>query len=249
MTHETMAVNNVVLQTLVGSTAHGTGLPGHEDTDLMGVAIEPREYVIGLQKFENYIYRTAGEGQKSGPNDTDLTIYSLRKWARLACAGNPSVLIMLFSPDRQIEVEPYATTIRESAPYYVSKECGKRFLGYMESQRAKFMGEKHNRVQRPELVAEHGYDTKFAMHMLRLGYQGAELLDAGRISLPMVDAERDLLLSVRHGEISAEDVLAHSYEIEEELVKAIARDDVPEHGDRAAVDAMLINLYQMYWDS
>jgi hypothetical protein len=40
-------------------------------------------------------------------------------------------------------------------------------------------------VTRPELVEKHGYDTKFAAHMVRLGYQGVELLETGRFTLPL----------------------------------------------------------------
>jgi hypothetical protein len=40
-------------------------------------------------------------------------------------------------------------------------------------------------TNRPELVAVHGYDTKYAMHALRLGLQGIELLSTGRITLPV----------------------------------------------------------------
>lgn len=63
-----------------------------------GVCIEPPEYVIGLQRFEQYIYRTQPEGVRSGPGDLDLIVYSLRKWLRLALAGNPTILLPLFVP-------------------------------------------------------------------------------------------------------------------------------------------------------
>ena len=40
----------------------------------------------------------------------------------------------------------------------------------------KLKGEKAHTVNRPELVAKYGYDTKFAMHALnRLGFEGIEL--------------------------------------------------------------------------
>ena len=39
------------------------------------------------------------EGARSGAGDLDLVIYSLRKWARLAAQGNPTVLLLLFVPD------------------------------------------------------------------------------------------------------------------------------------------------------
>ena len=52
------------------------------------------------------------------------------------------------------------------------------------------------RVHRPELVDEHGHDTTYAMHMLRPGYQGRELLETGGISPPMREHERQQVFAV-----------------------------------------------------
>jgi predicted nucleotidyltransferase len=91
-----IATDGCVLRALVGSTVHGLSNPGTDDRDEMGVCIEPPEYVIGLRRFEHFVYRTQGEGQPSGPGDLDLTIYGLRKWCRLALRGSPTVLLLLF---------------------------------------------------------------------------------------------------------------------------------------------------------
>ena len=42
-----------------------------------------------------------------------------------------------------------------------------RFLGYLRSQRAAMTGQVGAHTNRPEVVASHGYDPKFAMHPLR----------------------------------------------------------------------------------
>jgi uncharacterized protein len=39
---------------------------------------------------------------RSGAGDLDVIIYSARKWARLALAGNPTVLLVLFVPDQEV---------------------------------------------------------------------------------------------------------------------------------------------------
>ena len=39
---------------------------------------------------------------RSGAGDLDVIIYSARKWARLALAGNPTVLLLLFVPDEEV---------------------------------------------------------------------------------------------------------------------------------------------------
>jgi uncharacterized protein len=56
-------------------------------------------------------------------------------------------------------------------------------------------------------VAVHGYDTKYAMHALRLGLQGIELLTTGRITLPVPEPDRAYLRSVRRGERPLAEVL------------------------------------------
>ena len=50
--------------------------------------------------------------------------------------------------------------------------------------------------------------------MLRLGFQGVELLTTGRLSLPMREPERSFLLDVRRGKVSADLAIALRDEIE-----------------------------------
>ena len=57
----------IILRCLVGSGVHGTAVEGQDDRDEMGICIEPPEYVVGLRRFEQYIYRTQPEGERSGP--------------------------------------------------------------------------------------------------------------------------------------------------------------------------------------
>ncbi|HEX9041528.1 MAG TPA: hypothetical protein VF838_10925 [Trebonia sp.] len=42
-------------------------------------------------------------------------------------------------------------------------------LGYLQGQKAAMTGQPGAHTSRPELVAVHGYDTKYAMHAPRLG--------------------------------------------------------------------------------
>lgn len=49
-----------ILLVEVGSTAHGTGLPGGEDQDELGVVVEPAKEVLGLDDrgFRTVMQRT-----------------------------------------------------------------------------------------------------------------------------------------------------------------------------------------------
>lgn len=249
----TVAVENEILRVEVGSGAHGTGLPGVEDVDLMGVFIEPQEYVMGLKQMDQYIYRDADEGQKSWAGSLDLTLYSLRKYVRLTAAGNPSMLLALFAPPPPPAFRPpvwktwHGEVLREQAPLFLSKEAGRRFLGYSESQRQKLLGLKGGLPPRPELVEKYGYDTKFAMHMVRLGYQGREFLEYGKITLPIPGGTGEALRKIRRGEWRLEDVLDEASYNEEQLRWLIDRSYIPERANYDALNRLLVGMHEDWW--
>src|ERR1700741_254462 len=80
-----------------GSELHGAKVQGTDDLDIYGAYIEPPDLVLGLESLPHYVWSTAGNDRRNGPADIDVTLYSLRKWAGLACKGNPTAL-HLFSP-------------------------------------------------------------------------------------------------------------------------------------------------------
>jgi len=239
-----------ILRGMVGSTVHGTAIDGQDDLDLMGVAIERPEYVIGLQRWEHTIARTQPEGVRSGPHDTDLTIYSLRKYVRLAMAGNPSILLLLFVPEDRLYVRTeLGDALRDLASAIVSQKAGPKFLGYLTAQKERMLGMRGGRhTNRPELVGKYGYDTKYAMHMLRLGYQGRELLRTGRITLPMPAEELAICRAVRHGEWPVGKVLGWAEGLEADLRKLIdGRSRLRPKPREAYVDHWLTVAYRRQW--
>ena len=102
--HRAIAEPNTVLLGLVGSTVHGVTVDAADDRDEMGICIEPPEYVAGLRPFSQWVFRTQPEGARSGPGDIDRTVYSLRKWCRLALSGNPTVMLLLHTPDEHCSI-------------------------------------------------------------------------------------------------------------------------------------------------
>src|SRR3954447_22501127 len=185
-----IAMGGCILRSVVGSTVHGLSNPGTDDRDEMGVCVEPPEYLLGLREFEHWVSRTQTEGHPSGPGDLDLVVYGLRKFCSLALKGSPTVLLPLFVTDEHLlTCTPAGAQLRALAPCFVARSTGRAFLGYLTTQRRGLTGERHATRTR-ELSRLHGYDTKYAMHALRIGYQGIELLTSGRISLPVPEPER-----------------------------------------------------------
>jgi uncharacterized protein len=175
--------------------------------------------------------------------------YTLRKWLRPAVSGNPTVLLLLFSPRETLSVcTERGRMLRALAPAIVSQEAGPRFLGYLRSQRERLVGARgQKRVNRPELIEAHGFDTKYAMHVVRLGRQGIELLRTGRLAMPKPEPDRSRIMAIRRGEISEAEVVAEVEEVEEELMPAIEESPLPREPDREAVDAFIVATYRDAW--
>ena len=261
-----IAERGMILRVQVGSGVHGTSIAGQDDRDEMGVCLEPPEFVTGLARvpngtrdvgpsvrFEQYERHTAwdrpgGVANRSGAGDLDVIIYSARKWTRLALDGNPTVLLVLFVPDEEVVFRnEVGAELVANADRFVSRLAAVRFLGYLRGQKAAMTGQAGAHTNRPELVAVHGYDTKYAMHALRLGLQGVELLTTGRITLPVPEPHRGYLRSVRRGERELTEVLDAITETEKRLAQLSESPAVPDQPDRRWVDDWLHRSHLDFW--
>lgn len=247
--HRLIAEANTVLCGQVGSGLHGV-TTGDDDRDEMGVCIEPPECVIGLQRFDQYIFRTQPEGVRSGRGDLDLVVYSLRKWARLAAAGNPTVLLLLFVPDQELTIiTDVGRDIQRHPERFLSRVAGRKFLGYLNAQRRRLTGDVSCRTNRPELIERYGFDTKFAYHAIRLGIQGAELMEQGTITLPMPQPYREQLVDLRQGKCTLSDALGWLDEVTALLEYLTVNADLPERPDPAVIDDWLVRTYRRHWEA
>jgi predicted nucleotidyltransferase len=239
------ALKNEILRGVVGSTAHGTAVDGQDDRDEMGVFIESPAHVCGLKSLDHYIYRDKPEGVRSEAGDLDLTMYSLRKFCRLAEQGNPSVVILLWLPEHitKTAIGYHLVALREA---FISRDSGSRFLGYLVAQKMKMKGERANTVNRPELVAKYGFDTKFAMHALRLGFEGIEMLTHRRITLPVAEPNLSILRGVRTGQYTEAQTLRMIEDAEMQLRHLLQ--DCTWKTDLRRINEFLVKAHRVHWD-
>jgi hypothetical protein len=140
------------------------------------------------------------------------------------------------------------TRLRELAPAIVSRKAGPRFVGYMRAQKERLVGTRgQRRVNRPELIDAHGFDTKYAMHVARLGLQGIELLKTGRLTLPMAEPDRSRVMSIRRGDIPLDEAISEIEEIERRLEAAVEDSSLRDEPDYERVDGFLMDSYREAW--
>lgn len=95
---------------------------------------------------------------------------------------------------------------------------------------------------RAALERAHGYDTKHAVHLVRLLRMGEEILTRGEVIVRRPDAEE--LLGLRRGEWPVERVLAEARERTERLPALMAASVLPEAPDRGRVDGLVVGLHR-----
>jgi uncharacterized protein len=240
------------LQSLVqlfvgGSELHGAKVGKTDDTDIYGVYIEDPENALGLDAQEHFVWSSAGDDRRNGPDDVDVTLYSLRKWAGMAAKGNATALHFLFAEPSEVAPQTWKK-IQANRALFLARTSAKQFLGFADDQFKRLTGEKGSgkKGQRPEYIGKYGYDTKAAMHGLRLLYECLELMTQQRITLPR--PEKDLLIEVRSGAWKLERVLAAAKKLADEVERAVADSPLPEKVDRAAISRLVAQVHLDFWN-
>lgn len=244
---------STILMVEVGSTAHGTGNAGGEDHDQLAVVVETPEQLLGLDEagFKTVMQRTQPEGSRSGPGDIDRTLHSLRRFVRMAAGGNPSILMTMWAP---VEFStPLGEELQTLGEAFVGRHVVPRYRGYMQSQARRLLGVaggghgKRGNGGREELINEFGYDTKYAMHCARLGFQCLELLSTGELRLPIQDEPSDWLRAVRYGRVDFNEWWERVLELDAKL-EMIGEDvSIRPDADRSRIDAWSIEAHQRSW--
>lgn len=244
---------STILLVEVGSTAHGTGLPGGEDHDELGVVIEGAAAVLGLNErgYRTVMQRTQAEGMRSGPDDTDRTLHSLRRFVRLAASGNPSILMVLWAP--VLHTTAAGAELQALGEAFVGRHVVPRYRGYMHSQAMRLLGLRrggHGRRgggRREELIALHGYDTKYAMHAARLGYQCIELLTTSRLKLPIEGEAAVWLRAVRRGDVEFAEWWERYLTLDDQLSRLAEDESLPPEPDRARIEEWTVDTHLSWW--
>lgn len=235
-----------ILRGVVGSVAFGLNTP-ESDQDEMAVVIPPMDQEMGLQKkpFESHVGKTDQGG--------DMTYYSLRHFCKLACNGNPTIITLFYTPHSMLlKLDARGGQLRELEHFCASKRAASAFLGYGQQQRDHLTGKRGNGGHgqpRLDLIAKFGFDTKFAMHMVRLSMQGVEYLTTGRLELPMSGDRQSFLLALRNGLIPKEVAIETALELEGQIKVLRETSHLPAEPNVREVESWMLNMYMKTWSA
>jgi predicted nucleotidyltransferase len=234
-----------------GSALHGAKVKGYDDLDIYGCYIEPPERILGLQAIEHFVWSSGSQEEKNTADDVDLTMYSLHRWAELIMKGNPAILHYLFAGNTIVDEQSgiWRDMVVCNRERFITKKSCKQYLGFANSQRMRLTGERGmgRHGQRPDLIEKYGYDTKFAMHYIRLLFECRELLLDKHLTLPRQPIELAQLIGIRLGERPQREVLELGSKLTIECETLLAASDLPEEVDRAWLSDLISDAYLTYW--
>jgi predicted nucleotidyltransferase len=111
-----------------GSQAYGTDTP-ESDLDIKGVAVPPQRY------FTGFLHRFEQAEQKGDENQSDLTIFDIRKFCQLAADCNPNIIEVLWvDPEDVIYTDSYGTWLIQHRRDFLSQKAKYTFSGYAVAQ-------------------------------------------------------------------------------------------------------------------
>lgn len=160
----------------------------------------------------------------------------------------------MFNKDLTLKVHPHQDTGNISitddgtrvVPKFLVKFCKEQYKQDLETWKNYWNWKKHRNEARGTLEEQFGYDTKHAMHLVRLLNMGEEILDRGEVNVLRPDAS--LLLDIRNGKWTYDEVVqfaeAKDAHIREVLYKTSMLPKVP---DLEYASKLLIEVQDMCW--
>lgn len=230
-----------------GSELHGAKVGATDDLDLYGVFLDAPSVTLGLEPRTHFVWSTAADDRRNGPDDVDLTLYSLRRWAHLAAKGNATALHFLFADATATSSETWAM-VQANAELFLSRRSAEQFIGFADNQMRRITGEKGrgSKGRRPEYESIFGYDTKAAMHCLRLYLECIELMQFGRITLPR--PEREYLVEARSGEWPLDRFLNEAQRLRSDAEDAAKRSALPDIVNLTAISSLIAEVSLSAWN-
>lgn len=242
-------------ETMMGSVAYGVS-SDTSDIDVYGFCMPPKDYVfphlaghiLGFSKqvqgFNQYQEHHIKE--KDRDKVYDLAIFSIVKYFRLCMDNNPNMIDSLFTPATCVLLStPIGEMVRSERRKFLHRGSWHKFKGYAYSQMHKMrIKEPDPKSKRYDSVIKHGYDLKFAYHVVRLLSEVEQILVEGDIDLMR---NREQLKSIRRGDWKLAEVEEYFNTKEKDLEKIYLESKLQKYPDEKVIKQLLVDCMEQYY--
>jgi predicted nucleotidyltransferase len=257
--------------TIMGSIAYGVADTNDEgvqsDFDLYGVCIPPKEVVFphlagavwGFGKYregmpkshfgqyqQHHVFDPSARGGKG--REYDLQIYNIVKYSQLCMECNPNMIDSLFTHETMVQhITQVGQILRDNRKKFLHQGICDKFKGYAYSQVHKMQTKTPEEgSKRAKVVEKHGFDLKFAYHVVRLLNEAEQLLLEGDLDL---QRNREQLKSIRRGEWTQQQILDYFEKKRVDLEDARMKSSLPPAPDEDAIRGILLTCLEAHYGS
>lgn len=213
----------ILFAKIAGSHSHNTAVPT-SDIDALGVYVAPTDLVLGMDPPPETITNSTN----------DFTVHEVAKFCRLLIKGNPNIVEMLFT-EKMCKYEPAWMELYNQRRRFLSARAVEQYIGYLLAQLHKLSTKTYLHT------AGGKYNTKFGYHLVRLGYDGLRMSKGEGPVVWKEDEEREVLMKIRTGETSEEEVARLGNQFVREI-DALKPWKLPEEGDKILLNDWLVSL-------
>lgn len=250
-------VDNTMYLVQMGSVAYGCN-EGNSDVDVYGFCVPPKNLVFPhtdgvipgfgrqIQKFE--VWQQHHIKEEDRKTEYDFSVYSIVKYFQLCMENNPNMIDSLFVPRRcVIHSTQISEHLRNNRRHFLHKGCFHKFRGYAYAQMHKIdLKTNAKNEKRAENIRKHGYDVKFAMHLVRLLNECEFILNHNDLNL---EANKEQLKSIRRGEWSLEEVKSYFVMKERVLEELYNSSKLQNEPDEEFIKKILLDCLEMHYGS
>lgn len=244
---------NIQYETIMGSVAYGVS-SDTSDCDIYGFCIPPKDMV-----FPHLAGEIKGFGTPHKPFDQyqqhhlkendkvyDITIYSIVRYFHLCMGCNPNMIDSLFTPSNMVlTATRVANMVRDNRKLFLSKKAWHTFKGYAYAQKNKMnVKSPDQNSKRYEMVQKHGYDLKFAYHIIRLMDEVEQILELGDIDL---QRNKEQLKSIRRGDLTKQEIEDLFTNKEKSLEVLYHTSKLPNKPLEAEIKNLLLNCLEEHY--
>lgn len=156
----------------------------------------------------------------------------------------------LFNRDgslKKYENEELSDELKKRQPSFIIKVCENEYKQAKDTWKNYWSWKKNRNETRHELEKDFGYDTKHAMHIVRLMRMGEEILKDGVVNVYRHDAQE--LLDIRNGKWTYGELLEWAEEKDNLVRNTLYKtSDLPKKIDLNLASKILMEVQDMCWD-
>jgi hypothetical protein len=219
---------NICLLGLQGSRMLGLQQSTDADWDYRGVFCFKKEELFGIRRPKETIEINVG----AGDNEAEFVFHEVGKFLELCMKGNPSVIHLLFVPKFNIKTDIGDLIIKNKNLLLAEEPIRKAFAGYALSQ-ILYLKRNHKFPAKQK-------KEKHIRHCFRLFDCGQELLETGKITLPLKNPQKYFELQ----KIEDEDELVRLFEKRDKEFQT-CKSILPKVPDEFLINKLLIKVREM----